>query len=300
MEKGRAVVMNFREDCRIEYEIRLAKKILGLPENSVIELNTSGWTSRIYIYNRGEFVIKFPLNSICRKECANEIRANSIFRELFPDTPDIISIGEGYEYLAYKGVIGFPFNEVETVSDKTKAGIGRILGSFLKDLHKRTPEGFECWGYKKDIEDSDRHYSKCREYLAVRLKKEESETLETFMTRTFPEAFERLGDDLVFSHGDLGYWNMILKEDGKIGIIDFGDAGYADRALDFAGMEDKVMLDSALEVYGDSEELREKIMLRRMVLPVMELPYYIEKKNMNEIESAFRRIKMNINRMKPA
>jgi len=288
------VVEHSKQNDRIEYEIRLVRKILGLPEDAAIELNTSGWTSRLYIHNRGEFVVKFPLDDICRKECANEIRANSIFRELFPETPEIISTGEKLEYLAYNGIKGMPLNEAENVRWNDKLEIGKILGSFLKELHKRTPEGFNRWGYKQDIEESIRHYSRCSDYLAAKLSREENKTIKKFMTSTFPEGLKRLGDDMVFSHGDLGYWNMILKDDGKIGIIDLGDSGYADRALDFAGMEDKVMLDSALEVYGDSAALREKIMLRQMILPVMELPYYIEKNNMNETEGALRRIKMNI------
>lgn len=67
-------------------------------------------------------------------------------------------------------------------------------------------------------------------------------------------------------HGDLGYWNMVLREDGGIGVIDFGDIGHYDRSKDFIGFEDAEALDEALKVYGDSELLRQKVAIRQKVL----------------------------------
>src|SRR4029453_13381331 len=37
----------------------------------------------------------------------------------------------------------------------------------------------------------------------------------------------------VFCHGDAGPWNMIVTAEGRLGLIDLGDASLADPVLDF-------------------------------------------------------------------
>jgi hypothetical protein len=69
---------------------------------------------------------------------------------------------------------------------------------------------------------------------------------------------------------------MILGE-RRLGVVDFGDAGYYDRSKDFVGLEHADLLDAALCVYGDDSVLREKIAARQVALPVIELPFYIGK-----------------------
>ena len=60
-------------------------------------------------------------------------------------------------------------------------------------------------------------------------------------------------------------------------MIDFGDLGIVDRSKDFIGFEDPVMLSAALDAHGASAQLREKVAVRSLALPALDLPFYLGK-----------------------
>jgi len=91
-----------------------------------------------------------------------------------------------------------------------------------------------------------------------------------------PAIVLKLGSDSVLCHGDLGYYNLILSNQNKVGAFDFGDVGYYDKSKDFLGLDEKELLNSTLSVYGDVNILRQKIAVRQKVLPLLELTYFIE------------------------
>jgi hypothetical protein len=104
------------------------------------------------------------------------------------------------------------------------------------------------------------------------------------MTSEYEHRMQELGFSGKCSHGDLGLWNIFCdKDSGVIGVIDFGDYGIYDESLDFVGLKDPAMLNEALKLFGDSEELRAKILLRQSLLPVLEMPYYAGKNLEDEI-----------------
>ena len=51
------------------------------------------------------------------------------------------------------------------------------------------------------------------------------------------------------------------------------------------------MLDAVLSQYGDNKTLREKIVLRKQLLPILDLPYFIGKNNQEGIEKTIVRIR---------
>ena len=281
----------------IENERLLARKVFGLPLDAPLEINNEGWTSRVYIYNRGEYVIKFPRTDEARKEYEKEVKASYLFQNEFVDLPKITEIGPDVAYIAYKGVIGRTLTAIERLESGISARIGRDLGSFISELHKKTPEGFNGFSTNDEIEDALDHFRSAEKFIMENFVREESSIVEKFVTKTVPEAMTKLGEKMVFSHGDLGYWNLILQDNGRIGVIDMGDADYYDESRDFVGMEDDIMLDTALNVYGDSETLRKKINLRQLLLPLMELPYYVSRGDKMNTEAVLRKIRMNITGM---
>ena len=94
-----------------------------------------------------------------------------------------------------------------------------------------------------------------------------------------PKIMNRLGEELVFGHGDLGCYNILMLDNNEFGVIDFGDAGMYDRSKDFVGLEDETILEFAISTYGGNEILRKKVDIRQKILPILDLLYYIGKKD---------------------
>ena len=88
----------------------------------------------------------------------------------------------------------------------------------------------------------------------------------------------------------MGFWNIIYSPSGNIGIIDFGDVSYCDFSRDFIGLSDPTILESALITYGEDSKLREKIILRMKSIPILELPFFLEKKDRVGINKTLKKI----------
>src|SRR5260370_35349075 len=54
----------------------------ALTDNAEIAFSDHGWTSRVYIVNRGEFVFKFPRFQKIKEEYALEVLAYRVAREV--------------------------------------------------------------------------------------------------------------------------------------------------------------------------------------------------------------------------
>jgi len=56
-------------------ELEIVKRLTGVNDESRIEINEVGWTSRAYIVDGGKIVFKFPRNTKFRENCKSEIAA---------------------------------------------------------------------------------------------------------------------------------------------------------------------------------------------------------------------------------
>jgi aminoglycoside phosphotransferase (APT) family kinase protein len=273
-------------------EIALVKELFKLDETSQVFLNEIGWTSRVYLINEGEFVVKFPRYDEVKTEYISEVRiCRKIHGKMAMDVPEIVSVGEDYSYVAYRGMKGCTLDQVKRLTQENKQIIGKNLASFLKVLHAMNMDGLYHETLEKEIGELAHKFHLGKVVLADSLNDEQLQILQSFVETKFPEQLSSLGEKLVLSHGDLGFWNIIYKDDGNVGIIDFGDVGYYDESRDFVGMFDFAVLDSALQKYGDSAILRKKIELRQRVLPILELPYHIGKNNKSAITETIQRIR---------
>ncbi len=120
-----------------------------------------------------------------------------------------------------------------------------------------------------------RGYRLCRDAIEARLGSRRAAALDALAETELPSLLLGLGDDPALCHGDLGFWNMILTPDRRLGVIDFGDAGWWDRSKDFMALDAAPMLEAALAAYGDDEQLRRKIAVRQQVLPFLDLPHFL-------------------------
>ena len=54
-----------------ENELRIVKRLTGVDDNR-IEVNETGWTSRVYVIDNGKVVFKFPRNAQFRKDSIHD------------------------------------------------------------------------------------------------------------------------------------------------------------------------------------------------------------------------------------
>ena len=66
------------------------------------------------------------------------------------------------------------------------------------------------------------------------------------------------------------------------------------RSKDFIGLKDVSALNAALSVYGDNAILREKIALRKKVLAILDLPFFIGKNDQAGINNTVHNIRRAI------
>lgn len=102
-------------------------------------------------------------------------------------------------------------------------------------------------------------YIKAKKTLAKYFNSEELVHIDKLMMGEMPHTLHELGEKLVFSHADLGDGNIFIDSDGKIGLIDFNEAGYIDEASDFMDITDDALCSVMLDIYGADENLRRKV-----------------------------------------
>ena len=279
-----------------EDEIVTVRRLVGLDDTHPVDRNEIGWTSRVYLVNQGEYVVKFPRTDAVKEEYRREI---VLLRQLeachLPVlTPRILWTHPDQAYLGYAGIVGTSLDLlIHATTTEQRVAIGAQIGTFLQALHNlQLADGFAIT-LDDEIAEFHYKYGLGAAILARDLTTAERDRLDEVVLREMPAALKRLGTDVTFCHGDLGYWNMIVSENGQLGIIDFGDSGYYDCAKDFSALEDADLRESALLAYGADDLLRERIALRRRLLPVVDLPFYVGKQDEAGIAKTVARIRRN-------
>ncbi|MCL2438999.1 MAG: aminoglycoside phosphotransferase family protein [Alphaproteobacteria bacterium] len=248
----------------IKKELDIIEKLIGGGRNIV--LNEMGYHSRAYIVDGGELVFKFPRTAGVKYE--NEARVleavNTIDTDIKFQSVDCVD-NKG-KYLALYGVVGEPMFKLDLAPEE-KQMIGTRLGRFLGQLHTLLVPGVPVYTVEWEIAEWQKRYRSCKDLINLHLTKEQARQLDNLMMKKMPEVLIALGEDRVFSHGDLGGHNIIF--DGKnVGVIDFTESGYLDRAADFMDIGDTAVR-PMLEAYNADESLLRKVAMRRMIKPVL-------------------------------
>lgn len=288
----------------MDAEIALARQILDLPEHAPLVFNDVGWTSRVYLYARGELVVKFPRDEAVKQEYALECAAYRLMKQADLASlasvclPELRAVGTDFAYLAYAGVVGQTLDQqikTRALDDTQKKRLGQHIGLFLKQLHGLSLTSCPEEDPRQEVRVLHEKYQLGLDYLKAHLSAPELEHLDDLVQHTLPKGLQDLGYERVLSHGDLGFWNMVYQETPTgpgLGIIDFGDIGYYDASRDFVGLSEPLMLEAALAVYGDTPHLRAKITRRQKILPILELPYHLGKGNRDEALQTLQRLRI--------
>ncbi|BCM90117.1 hypothetical protein IAD21_01968 [Abditibacteriota bacterium] len=284
--------LEFNQD--VAEERRLVISLAGLGDGDEIAVNDVGWDSRVYVVNGGQFVFKFPRSEKVKSQYSLEIAAYRLMEGLdVPvEVPRVMWEHPANGYFGYAGVVGIALDQVASVlSNEEKRMIGERIGFFLGKLHGLRLEGAPHVTVDEEISEFQSKYEIARPAIWDRFKPAEQSRLESVILDELPKALRSIGSDPVLCHGDLGYWNLVYRKGHGVGVIDFGDVGYYDGSKDFIGLDEGVSLEAALQAYGDGAKLRERIALRRKILPLLDLPYYLGKQNEAGIKSAISRIR---------
>jgi aminoglycoside phosphotransferase (APT) family kinase protein len=237
-------------------ELEIVKRLTGVVDESRIEINEIGWTSRVYIIDGGKIVFKFPRDAKFRDECKREVTALNLIKEqnFNLSVPVLNWTSEDNSYFGFYGVEGKPLREaVDGLNDEQKTEIGTQIGVFLRQLH-----GVKVYGCIKaqTLEEQALEYKnlyrKGRYSLMEYFSEAELMIIDDVFTHEVPRCMVG-ANELVFCHGDLDYNNTLIAGKNQVGIIDFGDAGLYDRSQDFRGMDDEILRESMIKAYGNDE-----------------------------------------------
>ena len=282
--------MKFRE--LILQEKKIVSSLTGVRLEEIV-YNDLGWTSRIYVINQGEIVFKFPRTQKIIQEYMKEIQIYYLLNDINIGVgiPQVRWQDSELRYFGYAGIPGATLdiclNELTT---DTKVKIGKILGLFLKKLHTLDLKDANTYNIKDEIAEFQEIFRRGEYEIQTAFTKKKFLNIKNFVFQEFPENVLKLGLSKALCHNDLGFWNIIYNPSGNIGIIDFGDVSYCDFSRDFIGLSDPTILESALITYGEDSKLREKIILRMKSLPILELPFFLEKKDRVGFKKSLKRI----------
>jgi aminoglycoside phosphotransferase (APT) family kinase protein len=282
---------------QIAAEMESVRQLAGLSDTHAIELDESGWTSRVYLVNEGEFVVKFPRSARVKEEYRKEIAfLRSIEDVGFPVLlPRLLWIDDDLAYVGYAGIVGQQLEALlPDAGDDFRKSIGAQIGGFLKQLHAVQNATAAVRSLEEEIDECQRKYALASDAYASNFSQQERAALDHYVQVALPRAMRELGRVGVLAHGDLGFWNMLVDANGVLGIIDFGDCGLWDASRDFMSLADGDILDAALSVYGENDLLREKISLRQGYLPLLELPYYVGKQDARAVAQTVARIRSSL------
>ena len=278
-------------------ELAIVKNLTSINDEDRIVLNEVGWTSRVYIVDNGEIVFKFPRGKKWHDECRHE---NSILKlisenDFNVNIPLIKWEGNNLSYTGFYGVTGKSITAemVEKLNNTQKWKVGEQIGLFLKKLHTIDYNGKSPNNESDVIEWFQKSLNKRRRILEEYFEKNELDTIIELVT-SFPQKSAKLGTEQVFCHCDLGYNNILLTDNLEVGIIDFGDAGVYEKSHDFSGLEDDIILDAAIKAYGGDKVLREKVEIRRQLLPLMEMLFFIDRKEQEGVENSAVKMRNNL------
>lgn len=288
---GKNCIMEKRE------ELKIIKELTNVNDKRRIILNDIGWTSRVYIIDDGEFVFKFLKNKKYQEELEHETNILKLIKnhEFNINIPLIGWVGEDNAYIGFKGMTGksMTTETINELSEEQKRKIGTKIGIFIKNLHAIDYNGKSPNSENNLIEWFLESFRKRKRTLKKYFNENELASIEKLLT-SLPEKSAKYGIEEVFCHGDLGYNNIILSDNLEVGIIDFGDAGNLDKSYDFIGLEDDVMLDAAILAYGGDNVLKEKVAIRRQLLPLMEMLFLIDRRDKVEIEKCASKMRENV------
>lgn len=268
-------------------ELQTIEQLTGVLPTQ-IKLADDGFWSRGYVIDNGRIVFKFRKSPEVKYE--PEIKAlefvNSL--NLGINTQKVGWVSPDDSYLGIYGVVG---QSLDTLPNPDYQSIGSQLASVLHKLHQAHPEDAEVFTLDKELAAWQERYQKSHDRFLDYFSEEEIARLDEFVFETIPAKLKELGENIVYSHGDLGDGNIFVDDDGSVGIIDFSEMCYFDEAGDFMDVSSEELRSAMLDAYGADNTLREKVRLRVLVRPLIVFGDYARRGDTEKVEQLVAKIK---------
>lgn len=261
-------------------ELQIIEQLTGVAQER-IKLADDGFWSRGYVIDDGRIVFKFK--KVPGVSYVSEIRTLEFVGSLSlgVSLQRVGWVSPDDRYLGVYGVVGRP---LETVSQLDYQSVGAQLAFALRKLHQAHPEGAEILTLDEELSAWQGRYMRSHDRLLDYFSEKELVRLDRIMFEVVPAKLKRLGENIVYSHGDLGDGNIIIDDNGKVGIIDFSEMCYLDEAGDFMDVSSDELRRVMLDAYGADEILREKVKLRVMARPMIVLGDYVKRGEVKRVE----------------
>jgi len=253
-----------------------------------VEFLAEGWDNVVFEVN-GELLFRFPKRQAVAESLSREIRLLAKLAPVLPvQIPQFTYVSTScttppFLFAGYRRIPGVQLSQARPAPDCI-ATLAGDLGRFLCVLHSFPLDPAATIGvqpYAPGGAASVRAFLRSMHETVPRL-------LPTGERRRFFDWLERLpgmlnSDERVLAHNDLGDEHILLDPvTGSLtGIIDFGDAGFGDPALDFAGLitalgEESTRL--ALAAYGlpDDEVLLGRARAYAQLVPLHEVVFGLQ------------------------
>lgn len=275
----------------MEEQLNIIKSLIG--ENHKIKVKEDGFISRGFVVDNGKLVFKFPR----RADVSYETEINNLnyinSLDLGVNLQKVAYSSQTNEYLGIYGVIGNSLEEVK-LSENEQREVGKLLGIFLKKLHQiKGHNGMPC-SLTDEIEAWQNRVKFINDFIVKTFSKKEQETINALMFEYMPNKLNKLGEKLVFSHGDLGDGNVFVDDKIKVGVIDFNESGLLDEAADFMDISSDIIREEMLNAYGATKDLREKVEIRRDIRSLIVLKPYLTRNNPQVISNLVENIRQTL------
>jgi aminoglycoside phosphotransferase (APT) family kinase protein len=255
-------------------QLEVVRAALGSASARSVERNDLGWDSVVYVVDDGTTVVKFPRSRAAAAAYAREAAALSRIREagLAVMVPSVRHFDDERGILVLDGLVGRPL-DLDWADDELQAAWGRELGTGLAQLHRLPAAGLDLPVYDdaRQVEHFRSRFHASAELLDP-LPSRTCDCLAELISVELPARLSARDHPAVFCHGDAGPWNMIVTAEGRLGLIDLGDASLADPVLDFRFAWPSVMSAAAFDAYGADAALRDLAHLLAGLRPILDLP----------------------------
>ena len=258
-------------------EIQKVIELTGATKDR-IKLNDDGHVSRVYVVGDGEYIVKFPRWEELNYN--NEVAALNYLNtlELPVNIQRVKWVADNHRCIVFHGVKGTPLDKIKNLTTEQKQSIGKQIGAFIKLLHSIKPGTIDIGmrTLEKELQNYNKVFDELQDFFKKYLTPKEHERVNYLAYEYLPKMRRELGEKLVFAHEDIYEPNIIVDENGKVGIIDFGNAGYHEQAVDF-GIDDVELGKIVLDAYGADEKVRKKVELKYDTSVLAHPKYHIER-----------------------
>ncbi|MCE5170829.1 aminoglycoside phosphotransferase family protein [Paenibacillus profundus] len=277
------------------YVNAISSKCPDIPIESIREIST-GQNNDVLVVNE-QLIFRFPKHAEAARNLAQECRILQHLRTRMHvriPQPEYVSLSasDNTLFIGYEMIEGIPLSDDIFHSTKDKQKLADELGSFLKTLHgveagsaldMEAPDHVAFW---TDLYDriQNKLFSYMNSEARLNVKNHFESVLKNYGFFNVPS---------VLIHGDFGTSNILIHpETGALaGVIDFGDSGLGDPALDFAALYAQYgegFLEMCKASYGGMERIQERLDFYAGTFALQEALFGIENDDKAAFENGIR------------